>query len=125
MKRHKTQYNKEFVVNNHTVNIELFSQCVTSNPQERSYRKKLCKVTFLGAVINNKRKSVDINFSSMRAATVFIANKVDTHTMTIDVFGEQYCARTVVLLCNYKLYTIYSINNKDVWMQSLEYNNII
>lgn len=115
MKRHKTRYNKEFDVNNHIVNIDLLSQCVTSNPQERSYRKKQCKVTFSNPVKDSNREFIQIYFSSMRAAVVFIVNHIDTHTMKFNIFGKQYDAYYgTVLSCNYKLYTIYSVSNKDV-----------
>ena len=113
MKRHKTRCNRKFNVNNRIVNIELVSQCVTSNPQERSYRKKLCKVTFLDSVKDNNRKFIQIYFSSMRAAAVFIVNHFDFHTMKFNIFGEQYCASMTVLSCNYKLYVIHSISDKD------------
>ena len=115
MKRHKTRYSKKFDVNNHIVNIDLLSQCVTSNPQERSYRKKLCKVVFSNAVKDNNKEFIEIYFSSMRAAAVFIASHIDTYTMKFNIFGKQYDAyyRTA-LLCNYKLYTIYNVSSKDV-----------
>ena len=56
MKRHNIRYNREFNVNNHTVSIELISQCVTSNQQERSYRKKLCKVVFSNTVKDDNNR---------------------------------------------------------------------
>lgn len=115
MKRHKTRYSKEFDVNNHIVNIELFTQCVTSNPQEKSYRKKLCKVTFSNPVKDGNREFIQIYFSSMRAAAVFIANHIDTHTMKFNIFGKQYDAHYgTVLSCNYKLYLYHNVSNKDV-----------
>ena len=43
MKRHKTRYNRKFNISNNIVNIVLFSQCITSNPQEKSYRKNNVK----------------------------------------------------------------------------------
>ena len=114
MKKHKTRYSRKFDVNNHIVNIDLISQCVTSNLQERSYRKKLCKVIFSNAFKNN-REFIQIYFSSMRAAAIFIANHIDTHIMKFNIFGKQYDAYYgTVLSCNYKLYTIYSVSNKDV-----------
>lgn len=115
MKRHKTRYNRKFNVNNHAVVIDLMSQCVTSNPQERSYRKKLCKVVFSNAIKDNNREFIELHFSSMRAATVFITNHTDTNSMKLNIFGKRYPAHLIVLLCNYKLYTIYSIDSKDVW----------
>lgn len=115
MKRHKTRYSLEFDVNNYIVNIDLLSQCVTSNPQERSYRKKQCKVTFSNPVKDNNREFIQIYFSSMRAAAVFIANHIDTHIMKFNIFGKQYDAYYgTVLSCNYKLYDIYSVSDKDV-----------
>lgn len=115
MKRHKTRYSKNFDVGNHIVNIELFTQCVTSNPQERSYRKKLCKVVFSNPVKDGNREFIQIYFSSMRAAAVFIANHIDTHIMKFNIFGKQYDAYYgAVLSCNYKLYDIYSVSDKDV-----------
>lgn len=114
MKRHKTRYSKKFDVGNHIVNIELFTQCVTSNPQERSYRKKLCKVVFSNPVKDGNREFIQIYFSSMRAAAVFIANHIDTHIMKYNIFGKQYDAYYgAVLSCNYKLYTLYSVSDKD------------
>lgn len=120
MKRHKTHDNQKFDVNNHIVNIELFSRCVTSNPQEKSYRKKLCKVTFSNPVKDNNIEFMQIYFSNMRAAAVFIADHIDTHTMKFNIFGKQYSAHTTALSNNYKLYAIYSIDNKDVWETSIE-----
>lgn len=115
MKRHKTRYSREFDVNNHIVNIDLISQCVTSNPQERSYRKKLCKVTFSNLVKDGNREFIQIYFSNMRAAAMFIANHIDAHTMKFNIFGKQYDAYYgTVLSCNYKLYDIYSVSDKDV-----------
>lgn len=122
MKRHKTRYSKKFDVGNHIVNIELFTQCVTSNPQERSYRKKLCKVVFSNPVKDNNREFIQIYFSSMMAAAVFIANHIDTHTMKFNIFGKQYNACRTVLSCNYKLYDIYSIDSKTVLRAILEIN---
>lgn len=114
MKRHKTRYSKKFDVNNHIVNIDLLSQCVTSNPQERSYRKKLCKVVFSNPVKDGNREFIQIYFSSMRAAAVFIANHIDTHVMKYNIFGKQYDAYYGTMLsCNYKLYTLYSVSDKD------------
>lgn len=113
MKRHKTRSYRKFDVNNHIVNIDLISQCVTSNPQERSYRKKLCKVVFSNPVKDN-REFIQIYFSSMRAASVFIANHIDTHTMKFNIFGKQYDACRTVLSSNFKLYDIYSIDDKDI-----------
>lgn len=123
MRRHKTQYNKKFDVNNHIVNIDLISQCVTSNPQERSYRKKLCKVIFSNAMKNNNKEFIQIYFSSMKTAAAFIANHIDTSTMKFNIFGKQYLTHMTVLSCNYKLYTINSIDNKDVWETFIESNN--
>lgn len=40
MKRHKTRYNLKFDVNNYIVNIELLSQCITSNPKEHLYSNR-------------------------------------------------------------------------------------
>lgn len=115
MKRHKTRYSKKFDVNNHIINIELFSQCVTSNPQERSYRKRLCKVVFSNtAKDDNNIEFTVLYFSSMRAAAVFIANHIDIHTMKFNIFGKQYEAFRTVLLCNFKMHTIDSIDDKDV-----------
>lgn len=115
MKRHKTRDSKRFDVNNYIVNIDLLSQCVTSNPQERSYRKKQCKVTFSNPVKDNNREFIQIYFSSMRAAAVFIANHIDTNVMKCNIFGKQYDAYYgTVLSCNYKLYTVYSVSDKDV-----------
>lgn len=116
MKRHKTRYSRNFDVNNHIVNIDLISQCVTSNPQERSYRKKLCKVVFSNPMKDNI-EFIQIYFSSMRAASVFIANHIDTHIMKFNILGKQYDASRTVLLCNYKLYDIYSIDDKDILIQ--------
>ncbi len=115
MRRHKIRYSRKFNVNNHTIGIDLFSQCVTSNPQERSYRKKLCKVTFLDVVKENGREYVQINFSDMRAATVFIVNHIGIDSMKFNIFGKQYLVHLTVLSCNYKLYTIGSIDDKYVW----------
>lgn len=121
MKRHKTRYNRKFDVNNHTISIDLFSQCVTSNPQKRSYRKKLCKVVFSNEVKdNNNREFIQIYFSSMRAAAVFIANHIDNNVVKFNIFGKQYDVHRAVLSCNYKLYTIYSIDDKDVWEMFIE-----
>ena len=120
MKRHKIRYNRKFSVNNHTVNIDLLSQCVTSNPQERSYRKKLCKVVFSNPVKDNNREFIQIYFSSMRAAAVFIANHIDTNVVKFNMFGKQYLAHLTVLSCNYKLYTIDSIDDKYVWDAFIE-----
>lgn len=117
MKRHKTRYSRKFDVNNHIVNIDLISQCVTSNPQERSYRKKLCKVVFSNPVEDNNREFIQIYFSSMRAASVFIANHIDTHIMKFNIFGKQYDACRTVLSSNFKLYDIYSIDGKDILIQ--------
>lgn len=114
MKRHKTKYSKEFDVGNHIVNIELFTQCVTSNPQERSYRKKLCKVVFSNEVKDNNREFIQIYFSSMRAAAVFIANHIDNNAMKFNIFGKQYDVHRAVLSCNYKLYAVDSIDGKDI-----------
>lgn len=115
MKRHKTKYSQEFAVNNHIINVDLISQCVTSNPQEKSYRKKLCEVTFLNAVKDNNREFIQIYFSSMRAAAVFIVNHIDTSSMKFNIFGKQYISYMTMLWCNYKLCAINSIDNKDVW----------
>lgn len=117
MKRHKARSYKKFDVNNHIVNIDLLSQCVISNPQERSYRKKLCKVVFSNPVKNGNREYIQIYFSSMRAAAVFIANHIDTNTMKFNIFREQYDIRRTVLSCNFKLYDIYSIDIKNILMQ--------
>lgn len=117
MKRHKTRDSKRFDVNNYIVNIDLLSQCVTSNPQERSYRKKLCKVVFSNLVKDNNIEFIQIYFSSMRAATIFIANHIDTHTMKFNIFGKQYDACRTVLSSNFKLYDIYSIDDKDILIQ--------
>ena len=114
MKRHKTKYNRKFNVNNHIVSIDLFSQCVTSNPQEKSFRKKQCKVVFLDTVKEDEREYTQIYFTNMRAAAVFIANHINTDTTKFNIFGKQYCTSMIVLSCNYKLYTSYSIDNKDV-----------
>lgn len=114
MKRHKTRYSRKFDVNNHIVNIDLISQCVTSNPQERSYRKKLCKVVFSNPVKDNNIEFIQIYFSSMRAAIVFIVNHIDTHIIKFNIFGKQYDVHRTVLSCNYKLYDIYSIDCKDI-----------
>lgn len=115
MKRHKTRYSLKFDLNNHIVNVELFSQCVTSNPQEKSYRKRLCEVVFSNLVKDGNREFIKIHFSNMRAAAVFIANHIDTHIMKFNIFGKQYDAYYgTVLSCNYKLYTVYSVSNKDV-----------
>lgn len=115
MKRHKTRSYRKFDLNNHIVNIDLLSQCVTSNPQERSYRKKLCKVVFSNPVKDGNREFIQIYFSNMRAAAVFIANHIDTHIMKFNIFGKQYDAYYgTVLSCNYKLYNLYSVSNKDV-----------
>ena len=120
MKRHKTRYSRKFDVNSHIVNIDLISQCVTSNPQEKSYRKKLCEVTFLNAVKDNNREFIQIYFSSMRAAAVFIANHIDTGSMKFNIFGKQYLSHMTVISCNYKLCAINSIDNKDVWDTFIE-----
>jgi hypothetical protein len=117
MKRHKTRYSQKFNVNNHIVNIDLVSQCVTYNPQERSYRKKLCKVVFSNLVKDNNIEFIQIYFSSMRAATIFIANRIDVHTMKFNIFGKQYDACRTVLSSNFKLYDIYSIDGKDILIQ--------
>lgn len=115
MKRHKTRYSLKFDLNNHIVNIDLLSQCVTSNPQEKSYRKKICEVIFSNLVKDGNREFIKIHFSNMRAAAVFIANHIDTHIMKFNIFGKQYDAYYgTVLSCNYKLYTVYSVSNKDV-----------
>lgn len=114
MKRHKTKYNRKFDVNNHTVSIDLISQCVTSNPQERSYRKKLCKVVFSNEVKDNNREFIQIYFSSMRAAAVFIANHIDNNVVKFNIFGKQYDVHRAVLSCNYKLYAVDSIDGKDI-----------
>jgi hypothetical protein len=117
MKRHKTRYSKKFDVNNHIVNIELFTQCVTSNQQEKSYRKKLCKVVFLDAVKENGREYTQIYFSNMRAAAVFISNHIDLDSMMLNVFGNLYASIMTVLSCNYKMYTINSIDGRDPWLE--------
>ena len=121
MKRHKIRYNRKFNVNNHTVNIELISQYVTSNPQEKSYRKKLCKVVFLNAVKDNK-EFIQIYFSSMRAAAAFIANHIDNNVVKFNMFGKQYLVHLTVLSCNYKLHTIYNVDDKYVWDAFIESN---
>lgn len=115
MKRHKTSYNRKFDVNNHIVNIDLISQCVTSNPQERSYRKKLCKIVFSNAVKDNNIEFIQIYFSSMRAAAIFIADHIDANTIKFNIFGKQYDTHRTVLLCNFKLYTIDSIDNINMF----------
>lgn len=120
MKRHKTRYSRKFDVNNHIVNIDLISQCVTSNPQERSYRKKLCKVIFSNLVKDNSAEFIQIYFSSMRAAAVFISNHINAHTMKFNIFEKQYDACRTVLSCNYKLYDIYSVDHKTVLRAILE-----
>lgn len=117
MKRHKTRLCRKFDVNNHIVNIDLISQCITSNTQERSYRKKLCKVVFSNLVKDNNIEFIQIYFSSMRAATIFIANRIDVHTTKFNIFGKQYDACRTVLSSNFKLYDIYSIDNKDILIQ--------
>ena len=122
MKRHKTRYSKKFDVNNHIVNIELFTQCVTSNPQERSYRKKLCKVTFSNPVKDDNREFISIYFSNMRAAAVFISNHISSDSLKFNIFGKPYLAHITVLSCNYKLYTINSIDHKDIWETFIESN---
>lgn len=115
MKRHKTRYSLKFDVGGHIVNIDLLSQCVTSNPQERSYRKKLCKVVFSNHVKDGNRELIEFCFSNMRAAAVFIANHIDNHIMKYNIFGKQYDAYYGIMLsCNYKLYTVYSVSDKDV-----------
>lgn len=114
MKKHKTRSYKKFDVNNHIVNIDLISQYVASNLQERSYKKNLCKVVFSNPVKDNNIEFIQIYFSSMRAASVFIVNHIDTHTMKFNIFGKQYDACRTVLSCNYKLYDIYSIDGKDI-----------
>lgn len=119
MKRHKTKDSKKFEVNNHIVNIDLFSQCVTSNPQERSYRKKLCKIVFLDAVNESGREYTQIYFSNMRAAAVFISNHIDLESMKLNVFGRLYTARMTILSCNYKMYTINNIDSRDPWNELL------
>lgn len=123
MKRHKTRYSLKFDLNNHIVNVELFSQCVTSNPQEKSYRKRLCEVVFSNLVKDGNREFIKIHFSNMRAATVFIANHINTHIMKFNIFGKQYDAYYgTALSCNYKLYTVYSVSDKDVLGSILESN---
>ena len=112
MKRHKTRYSLKFDVNNLIVNIELFSQCVTSNPQEKSYRKKLCKLV-LSNTVNCNREYIELYFSNMKYAAVFIANHINTNAMKFNIFGKKYDANNTVLVCNYKLYTIYSVLNKE------------
>jgi hypothetical protein len=122
MKKHSLWYNRKFNVNNHAVVIDLFSRCTAFNPQEKSYRKKLCKVIFLDSVKKNNKEYVQICFSSMRAAVVFITNHIDTNSMKLNIFGKQYLAHLTVLSCNYKLHTINSIDNKDVWETFIESN---
>lgn len=120
MNRHKTRYNRKFNVNNYALDFELISQYVTSNPQEKSYRKKLCKVTFSNHEKDNNRKFIQIYFSSMRAAAVFISNHIDADILKLNIFGKQYFTHLTALSCNYKLYTIYSIDDKDVWEAFIE-----
>lgn len=120
MKRHKTRYNLKFNVNNHALDFELISRCVTSNPQEKSYKRKLCTVTFSDAVKENSRERIQINFKDIRAVAVFIANHIDADILKLNIFGKQYLTHLTVLLCNYKLYTIYSIDDKDVWGTFIE-----
>lgn len=115
MKRHKTRDNRKFEVSNHTVNIDLFTQCDTSNPQERSYRKKQCKLVFLDDPKENGREYTQIYFTNMRAAIVFIANHIDLDTMKFNVFGKSYLSRMAFLSCNYKLHTINSVDCRDPW----------
>lgn len=117
MKRHKTRYSKKFDVNNHRITIDLFSQCVTSNPQEKSYRKKLCKIVFLDAVKENGREYTQIYFSNMRAAAAFISNHIDLDSMKLNVFGNLYSSIMAVLSCNYKMHTINSIDGRDPWSE--------
>lgn len=115
MRRHKTRYSKKFEVNNHIVNIDLFSQCVTSNQQKRSYHKKQCKIVFLDESKENGRTYTQMYFTNMRAAASFIANHIDLDAMKLSVFGKSYAVRMTVLSCNYKLYTINSIDGRDPW----------
>ena len=122
MKKHRLWYNRKFNVNSHVMTIDLFSQCVTSNPQQRSYRKKLCKVTFSNTIEENDREYVQICFTDMRAAVVFITNHIDTNSMKLNIFGKQYLVHLTVLSCNYKLYIINSVDNKDVWETFIESN---
>ena len=56
----------------------------------------------------------------MRAAAVFIANHIDIHIMKFNIFGKQYEAFRTVLLCNFKMHTIDSIDDKDVWDMFIE-----
>lgn len=113
MKRHKTRYNRKFDVNSHVVSVDLFTQCITENYQDRSYRKKQCKIVFLEAPKENGCECTQIYFTNMRAAAVFIANHIDLDSMKLYVFGKSYMARMTVLSCNYKMYTINSIDSVD------------
>lgn len=115
MKKHKTHDNRNFEVNSHTVNVDLFTQCVTSNPQERSYHKKQCKLIFLDDPKENGREYTQIYFTNMRAAVVFIANHIDLGSMKFNAFGKSYLVRMAFLSCNYKLYAINNIDGRDPW----------
>lgn len=115
MKRHKSKHNQVFNVNDHRIDVELTSQCVTSNPQERSYRKKQCKIVFLDAVKDSGKEYIQIYFSNMRSAAVFIANHIDSESMRLNVFGNQYLANMMMLICNYKIYAIYEIDGESTW----------
>jgi hypothetical protein len=97
------------------VNIDLFTQRVTSNPQERSYSRKQCKVIFLDEPKENGREYTQIYFTNMRASVAFIDSHIDLDSMKFNAFVKSYVARTIVLSCNYKLYTINSIDGKDPW----------
>ena len=117
MKRHKTRYSRKFNISNNIVDIVLFSQCVTSNPQERSYRKKQCEVVLAKDIDKTNTEHIKLGFINMRAAAVFILNNIDRSTMTINVFGNKYNAN-LVIDSNYKLYCIESIIFNDtnkVW----------
>lgn len=120
MKRRKIKYNRKFNVNNCSLDFELISRCVTHNPQEKSYRSKLCTVIFSDTVKDNSRERIRISFKDMRAAAVFISNHIDADILKLNIFGKRYFTHLTTLSCNYKLYTIYSIDNKDVWETFIE-----
>jgi hypothetical protein len=71
-------------------------------------------------VKDNNREFIQIYFSSIRAAAVFIANHINADILKLNIFGKQYLTHLTALSCNYKLYTIYSIDDKDVWETFIE-----
>ena len=114
MIRNKAKSNQFFELDNHVITFGLFSRCITSKPQERSYHKKLSKVVFLDNVKDDKHEDITITFSNMKAEAIFITNHVHTDTMKIDFLEKTYNSHLVILTRNYKTYTIESIDGNDI-----------